>query len=459
MRAGAAIVFVCLSAALAAAADNDVSSFRVFLKDGSSLVSFGEFARVEDRVVFSMPTSTSADDPRLQLIDLSADHVDWSRTTRYADSVRSARYMATQAEFHYTLLTAEIAQAINDVQTTQEPGKRLMIVERARRTLADWPASHFNYKQAEVAQMLDMLDEAIAELRAQAGIQRFDLNFVAARETAEPEREPLLEPPTLREVIEQTLTAARLSDSSAGRVTLMSVALASIDRDSDILPSDWRTEVRRNTRAAIAMELETDRAYQSLSSRMLSLANQRARAANVRGIERLVEEIRARDRELGGRRPDAVIGLLTAVEAELDAARRLRLERDKWAIRAPELRGYRDSVAPSLERLGQIKQMLEDIKALAGSGPWALGNVERAARQVLERVSNLKPPEELAGAHAMLVSAAQMADNAAKIRREAALTGSIARAWDASAAAAGSMMLSDRARTEIRDLLRRPELQ
>lgn len=459
MKTGAVAVLVCLSVAAGMAADNNASEFRVFLKDGTSLVSFGEFARVDDRVVFSMPTSTSADDPQLQLINLSADHVDWEKTSRYAESVRSARYMATQAEAHYTMLTAEIAQAINDVQSTPDPARRLMIVERARRTLADWPASHFNYKQTEVTQILGMLDEAIAELRVQAGIQRFDLNFVASRETVEPQREPLLSPPTLREVIEQTLTAARLSESAAERVSLMSVALASIDRDADILPSDWRTEVRRTTRATIALEIETDRAYRSLSTRTLSLAGQRARAADVRGVQRLIDDIRERDRELGGKRPDAVNGLLLAVEAELDAARRLRLERDRWAIRAPELRRYRASVAPSLERLEQIKEPLEDIKALAGSGPWALGNIQRVAARVVEIVSAIEPPEELQAAHALLVSAAQMADNAAKIRREAALTGSLARAWDASAAAAGSLMLGDRARTEIRDFLRLPQLQ
>ena len=46
-------------------------------------------------------------------------------------------------------------------------------------------------------------------------------------------------------------------------------------------------------------------------------------------------------------------------------------------------------------------------------------------------------------------SAVQLAANAAKIRREAALTGNIARAWDASSAAAGALMLSARARTDL----------
>jgi hypothetical protein len=302
-----------------------------------------------------------------------------------------------------------------------------------------------------------MLDEAIAELRAQAGIQRFDLSFVASVAEPEPEREPILPRPTLRETIQQVLTAARLSDSSADRMSLMSTALAIVDREADILPSDWRTEIRRATRASIATELATDRAYQSLTSRVLGLAGQRAKAADVRGIERLVSEIRERDAALGAKRPDAVASLLAAVEAELDAARRLRLERDRWAIREPELRKYRTAVTTPLARMDSLKPSLEDIKALAGSGPWALGNIQRTTARVLELISGIDPPEELESAHALLVSAAQMADNAAKIRREAALTGSVARAWDASAAAAGSMMLSARARSEIRDALRLPQ--
>jgi hypothetical protein len=367
--------------------------------------------------------------------------------------------MATQGESHYAMLTAEIAQAINDVQATEDPRQRLVIVERAKRTLADWPASHYNYKQEEIGHMIDMLDEAIAELRAQAGIQRFDLNFVASVSEPQPPREPLLPRPSLRDVIEQVLTAARLSDSSVERVSLMSTALSIIERDSDIFAGDWRTEVRRATRASITMEIETDRAYQTLTTRVLGLAGQRAKAADVLGVERLASEVRLRDDALGNKRPDAVASLLAAVEAELDAARRLRLELDRWAIREPELRKYRAAVLTPLQRLDNLKPALESIKALAGSGPWALGNIEQTSRAVLKVISSLEPPEELKSAHALLLSALQMAENAAQIRREAALTGSMTRAWDASAAAAGSLMLSARVRTEIRDALRPPQFQ
>ena len=56
--------------------------------------------------------------------------------------------------------------------------------------------------------------------------------------------------------------------------------------------------------------------------------------------------------------------------------------------------------------------------------------------------SGIAPPEELAASHALLVSAVQLAGQSPRqIRREAALASDMTRAWDASSAAAGALML------------------
>jgi hypothetical protein len=81
----------------------------VFLKDGSSLVSYGELARVGDRVVFSMPTTASTSDPQLHLVNLAADNVDWDRTSRYADAARANQYLTNQAAYDYALLSNDVA--------------------------------------------------------------------------------------------------------------------------------------------------------------------------------------------------------------------------------------------------------------------------------------------------------------------------------------------------------------
>jgi hypothetical protein len=152
-RSGACAVACLLLATHASAADEEATMFRVFLKDGGSLSSYGEMARVADRVVFSMPLSAGPNPP-LQLVNLSADRVDWDRTDRYAATARSTHYVATQAEADYAVLSNQVAQTLNDVAFTTDASRRLAIVERARKTLAEWPASHVNYREGEVRQML-----------------------------------------------------------------------------------------------------------------------------------------------------------------------------------------------------------------------------------------------------------------------------------------------------------------
>src|SRR5688572_21617987 len=192
---GALLLCLMIAAQLAA---EEAPLFRIFLKDGSSLVSYGEIARVDDRVVFSMPTSGGEANPDLHLVTIPSARVDWDRTTSYSESARATRYLATRAAADYALLTMDIAQALNDVGLTNDPAERLAIVQKARRALAEWPSSHFNFKQDEIHQMLSTLDEAIAELRAATGAQQFDLTLVAATPSSSA-LEPLLPAPTLRE--------------------------------------------------------------------------------------------------------------------------------------------------------------------------------------------------------------------------------------------------------------------
>src|SRR5438045_1825210 len=176
-----------LTAAPAVRADgDDAPLFRVFLKDGGSLVSYGELARLDDRVVFSMPTTASADNPELQLVSIASDRIDWARTTSYAESARASRYIAMRADSDYAALTA------------------------------------------------------------------------------------------------------RLTPSPAERTSLMAVALSNSDRNAAALPSAWLEETRVAIKAQIGREVELDRSYQALGTRMLGIAQVRARNADVRGVQRVI---------------------------------------------------------------------------------------------------------------------------------------------------------------------------
>ena len=452
----AAVVFSLVPASAAAA--DEATLLRVFLTDGTSLISYGEPARVNDRVIFSMPTAATPNPP-LHLVNLPLARVDWDRTSRYAATARASHYVETQAESDYATLSNDVASTLNEVATTAEPSQRLAIVQRARQTLADWPQNHFNYRAAEVRQLLGMLDEAIADLQSSRSPGRYNLTLSAF---SDPPAivEPLLPPPaTPRQAIEQVLTAARAVDMSAERTSLLATAVASIDRDKAALPASWAATARADATAEIASELKLDRSYHSLSARMMTLANRRARRADVRGLERVVRAIHQRDAALGTRRPDAVNSLIAAVQAKLDAARQLQLARDRYALRAPALKQYRVAIRMPIDLFAQLKPSLEAVKALSGSAPDTLTTLQRTVKKILTLAAAIAPPEELKSAHALLVSAAQLAGNAAQIRREATLASDMTRAWDASSAAAGALMLGARARSDIQTLLRPPQLR
>lgn len=440
-----------------AAAADDVTLLRVFLTDGSALVSYGEPARVGDRVVFSIPTAATPDPP-LHLVDLADARVDWERTNRYSEAARAAHYVNTQAELDYAALSMRMTQALNQLTGTEDAARRLVIAENARKMLAAWPQAHYNYRVNEVRQMLSLLDEAIADLRAAAGDGRFDLSLAAFADPP-PVAEPLARPPTPKETIEQILIAARVADTASERTALLKTALASLDRDAAALPPEWLATTRAATRTQFEAERRTDRAYQALTARIIGQADLRAHAADVGGLMRLADRVRLGDRELGGQRPETVAALIGAVEARLDAARRLRLARDRWTLRAPEFRQYRAAIKAPLDVFARLEPALRQIKSLAGSSPSSLMMIESAVSQILQQARAIAPPPEFRAAQALLVSAVQLAGSAGRIRREATLAEDIARAWDASSAAAGALMLGARARTDMQSLLRPPELR
>src|SRR6516225_3124993 len=63
-----------VAGAQAAPADN-ATLFRVFLRDGSTLVSYGEYARVADRVVVTLPVGAGSggSTPDLEVLSIPAD--------------------------------------------------------------------------------------------------------------------------------------------------------------------------------------------------------------------------------------------------------------------------------------------------------------------------------------------------------------------------------------------------
>ena len=67
--------------------------YRIFLEGDDGLTSYGDYARVGDRVIFSLPVAlrTAGIGYRTQLMSLPSSRVDWEMTERYAESARDMR--------------------------------------------------------------------------------------------------------------------------------------------------------------------------------------------------------------------------------------------------------------------------------------------------------------------------------------------------------------------------------
>jgi hypothetical protein len=453
-RSVAVLLFAgLLIASPVAAQDVAPPVFRVFLTDGTALASYGEWARVDDRVVFSIPLS-SRPDAGLQLVTLPAARVDWPRTDGYRDRVRATHYASTRGEADFAGLTADVARTLNEIAVQTDPTARLQKAERARAALASWPAAHYGYKSTEVREIVGMLDEIIGELRAAAGLRRFELSLVA--DAPPPPVERLMPAPNDQEIVNQLMTAASLSATATERTSLLRTVLSVLDSAVDALPQSWSAELRKTALGRLAAEERVDRSYHALRSSTIAAANRHAAAANVRALERLRASVIAKDSSLGRQRPDEVVAVLATIDAHLDSARRLRLAQDQWQIRSVAYQTYQRAVRPAFETLAAASASLEAIRAMAGPSPDLLRDLVKRLRLQTSRLELVKPPSELAPVHAIIRSAWELSANAVNLRLDAVTKNNIDGAQQASAAAAGALMLVGRARTDLATAVQRP---
>jgi hypothetical protein len=455
-RALPVVAWILASAATPALASppasDERSLYRIFLQDGTALVSYGEYARVAGRIVFSVPIALDPA-PELRLVSIADTAVDWTRTEEYAEAVRARRYAETRGEDDFAILSNHVAAALNEVAHTADPARRLALAEEARRNLAEWPKRNYGYRAADVTQLLWLFDDVIGQLRAAAGQSRFDLNLYAA--TAPPTYPDPLPIPTARETVERAFAAARFAEAGE-RVSLLEAIATALAPSGESNGTGWEGALRDHAIAALAAERRIDQAYAAMVERMLAAADGRVRYADVRGIQRLIASAIDEDARLGQSRPHETTALLAALDSRLDEARRLRLARDAWALRGPTLRRYRRAIEPALALLRLARRPLEDIRDLAGPTPTSLSRLERrmaSARRTLTRVT---APAEADGAHGLLATVTSMAGRAAQTRRNAVQSNAMPVAWEASSAAAGALLMLEQALDEINRLTSPP---
>ena len=232
--------------------------FRLFLTNGKVVTCLGDTARVGDRVVFTMPVGDSS-----QLLSLPQTLVDWARTEQYTDSFRAARYAETRGEADFSALAGQVAAVLNEIAITNDPGRKLQLALDARRRLEAWPRDHYNYKAGDVRQIVQLVDEAISEMRAAAGEQQFDFSFEA---NVQPAEVPVLPEPTVAESLTSAAAVVDLTDDPSERMSLLESLAQAIDKATASLSSDVATHLQTLVHDRLRGERQVEADYSRLSS-------------------------------------------------------------------------------------------------------------------------------------------------------------------------------------------------
>lgn len=420
--------------------------FRVFLSDGRALASYGEWARVEDRVIFSIPTRLASDQMELHLVNIPSGHVDWPRTEQYAESVRAVAYAETRGEADFARFSADMAKTLNEVTRIANPAIRLATAELARQSLTEWPASHYGYRVGEVRQALDVLDEVISQLRISLGQTQFDLSLSAPLAAPPP---PPLPPPTDAELMEQLIAAATLANSPGERMTLFQSVLRLLDRAAGLLPDEWARRMRRSVTGDLEQEQELERAYASLRQRTLEAANRILKRGDRSGFERLRAQLREEGSRLGSQRAGEVAALLATIDVQGETVLQANDSRKEWEQRERGYRRYRRSMNGSFDVFRDLTASLEQVRTLAGPPLRNIAPIERRLSAAAVKIGKVTPPPDLATGHALIRSAWELAATALRLRAESVARNSIDVAQRASSAAAGALLLYQRARADL----------
>jgi hypothetical protein len=449
------LVFVlCACPTLARAADPAL--FYLYLLNGDTLTSYGEFARIDDRVIFSMPVGGSAHEPRLHVVTLPAGMIDWDRTERHVRSARYQRYVAMRGEADFEVVTGEVARVLSHIAATTDPRQALAIAEGARRTLADWPRAHFGYRQDEVRDVIGILDSAIAALRRTTGSSSFELSLIAGAPAIPVE--PLAPMPDAADQLKQIFRVVSMTTQASERVALLQSALALLEQSRGSLPGVDVSAMRRSAEASIREEQSVDARYTRLAQRLSASVRRHAAAARVSRAEQVLAELRRQDARMGRQRPEVVVPLEAMVVANIEAARQLRLLRDRWQLRKSFFAEYQRTVGSQVLVLVKAKPQLEAIRALEGPDLRVLESMRRRLAGGAEQLSRVPVPDDMRGTHDLLVSAWRFADTAARSRYDAVASGNVATAREASSAAAGSLLMFNRLQQELRTYLEPPRL-
>ncbi len=424
----------------------------MFLTTGEALPTFGDSAQVGDRLVFNLMVGSSDGTSLLQLMSVPLASIDLLRTRRYAEAVRASNYAATRGQADYAAVTAEVSSSLDALRQVSDPQRRLQMAQDARRRLQTWSRDHYDYRAAEVQELTRLFDDVVAELRAAAGEPAIALDLRAGAPSAG-SREPILGSVSLADSVKAALAAASATDVTEDRMAVLRTAMSAVAAERG------PAELSREVSARLADELRVEEAYRALGEDLLGRAEAALGRGDVPAIEALLRDLPARDRALGVLRPAQVRDLELRLAALLDRTRAHRVGLDHFSYIRPRLLAYQRRLAPALAELDRLSPLFGAIRDMHSVRIGTLTDARTRLRRLTADLEAISPPAYLADVHATLESALHMASQAAERRRLAVVTNAVPVAREASSAAAGAIILLERARADLRQLLQPPTLK
>lgn len=433
-----------------AQADAPTATHRIFLTSGDALPAYGDYARLDDRVVFTLFLGEGGK-TTTQLMSLPIGSVDLERTAKYSEGVRAAHYAETRGEVEYVAITNEVARAIDQLSSIEDKKKRLDLAEEARRRLLAWSRTNYHYRARDVRELAALFDEVIAELKTAAG--ESSLSFDVQSGPAAPEYEPRQPAPGLRASIQLALSASMAADVLEDRLAVLRAAQLALADAADV--ADLRDHVTRT----LEQEITASTAYAALTTDLTSRADAAMRQGNVAALDALLTELGARDQALGGRRPEIARSLSGSLLEMLERARAHRLALDHYVFVRPALLKYEHRVRHILGGVEKLGKLLKSVRRQDSVPVQDLDAATRTLTVLLRDLDTARPPEDVLDVHATLSSALQLAREACRQRRLAVMTRRISYAQDASAAAAGALLLAAQTRKTLAQRLFPPAFQ
>ncbi len=419
-----------------------VSHFRVFLKTGEPLPSYGEAAIVGDRVVFTLLVGGETDlGRRYQLVDLPTDEVDLDRTVAYANSVRGAHYAATRGEADYAEMAAEVSRALDELPLLTDAAARLEVAERAQDRVRDWSRRSYGYRADEVDVFEGLFALVLAELRADAGITQLSVEL--SSRSLPRAIEPLKPGPDTAESVRLALSAASAADTGADRLAILEAA------EAVLVQAGVEGGLVDEVRTRLAAEHAAEEAYEALANDLVGMADTALGRGDPDAVSSLIVELETRDAALGRMRRRLVRDLGRQLELKLAATRAYRAALDHYEAVRPALLGYERRVRPVLSGIDGLRPVIEAVREMRFTAYDRLLTAANRIAGLQELLESITPPEDLSDVHATLTSAVHLAREGIARRRVAAATTTSASGREAASAAAGALLLFQQARSDL----------